>query len=269
MRCKTVTASAARPYAAVVRTFLILLVAAVAGIVCSLIATTIADPTHRLRPNLVGLIAAALTFISIQAVLSNNSPEPPPSSSDNSDLRAALESSAASPSQASTPTPSASASSSPRMATSLLDLPAVELNTNSTIDLDHASGTVQINRATYGRALVYECSLFCNGSSPQVREVSLGRAFSRFRAAAAVLDTKTGEYRIDITLDSAPPVTFTTSPGTTTPIDLDVTGAARMRIEMFSPGPLKNPMQAGADAAAGVNGGGLPGVALGDPLLLP
>jgi hypothetical protein len=42
-----------------------------------------------------------------------------------------------------------------------------------------------------------------------------------------------------------------------------------MRIRLYAPGKLKSPLQAGVDVAGGNNGGGLPGIGLGDPILLP
>jgi hypothetical protein len=170
--------------------------------------------------------------------------------------------------QESLPSTPPTAEPPPIMASSLLDLPSVSDDTNSSIDLDD-SGTIEIDGATYGRALIYECSLYCDGSSPQMREVTLGRKYARFTATAAVLDTSTGSYRIDVTLDGHPPKTFTTTPGKPARIDLSVAGISRMRIQMYAPGKLKSPLQAGVDAAGGGNGGGLPGIGLGDPLLLP
>ena len=257
-------------YALTVKVFLVFLVAAVVGIVVNMIS---AELTDRIRPGLAGLAGALVALGLLHVALSSQSTtpaddQPRPTTAAQRELQSALASRA-------TETPSTSQSeaasaSSPTsvMATSLLDLPEVEQDSNDTTDLD-IEGTIEINGKTYGRALVYECSLFCNGSSPQTRLVTLADRFSRLTADAAVLDTKDGDYRIDITLDSSAPVTYNVRPGKTTSIDLDVTGVSRMRIQMYAPGPLKNPLQAGADSAVGENGGGLPGVALGDPVLLP
>ena len=154
------------------------------------------------------------------------------------------------------------------MATSILDLPKVEEDINTDIDLKPLD-TTEINGTSYGRVLAHNCNLFCNGSSPQVLEVVLGGKYRTFTATAAVLDTSSGTYRIDVTMDSAPPVTFTTSPGKPTPMHLSVAGVSRLRIQMYSSGQLKSAVQAGADSAVGDNGGGLPGVGLGDPVVLP
>lgn len=154
------------------------------------------------------------------------------------------------------------------MATSLLDLPAVDQHVTKSIDLEQLD-TVLIDGTSYGQALAYSCSLFCNGTSPQILEVSLGRQFKKFTATAVVLDTSSGTYRIDITLDGQPPMSFATSPGSFTAIEVNVENVSRMRIQMYAAESLKGPLQAGSDTAAGENGGGLPGVALADPLLLP
>lgn len=70
-----------------------------------------------------------------------------------------------------------------------------------------------------------------------------------------------------VTLDNHTPRVFSVAPGQPASIDLNVAGASRMRVDLYAPGPLKNPIQAGADSAVGRNGGGRPGVALADPLL--
>lgn len=154
------------------------------------------------------------------------------------------------------------------MATSLLDLSAVQVDSNDDSDLSD-EGTTTIGGKDYGRALVYSCNTFCGGGSPQTRTVTLGGQYATFVAWAAVLDQADGTHRIDITLDSGTPHTYNVKPGKAQLIKLSVRGVYRMRIQMYAPGPLKGPLQAGADSAAGKNGGGLPGVALADPMLQP
>lgn len=254
-------------------TFFILVLAAIAAIVTGLITAAISDPQHRYRPYVAALVPLGLGLLGVQAYLANRPADPPvPAPSASAAGASAPDATAASDpmTEASSNTGSETPSADPQpvMATSLMDLPIVESNTNSSIDLD-AVGTIEIDGGTYGRALVYSCAYFCNGTSPQTQEVTLSRKFTLFTTTAAVLDTHSGEYRIDFTLDALPPRSFTTSPGNPTPIEIDVSDVSRMRIEMFSAGELKSPIQAGADTAIGENGGGLPGVALGDPLFLP
>lgn len=177
--------------------------------------------------------------------------------------------SAAGSSSSSTSSSSSSSSSPPPvMAASLLDLPTVAEDTNDAADLDEEEST-EVDGVMYARLLTYSCSLFCGGDSPQTREVALGRKFDSFEADFAVLDTATGRHRLDITLDGKRPKTYYAEPGEPAEIRVVVTGVSRMRIQFFSPGPLKSPLQAGADSAVGENGGGMPGSALADPLLLP
>lgn len=187
---------------------------------------------------------------------------------------ASLRSPASSPAESAPPPPDTSISvppdetGPPVMATSLLDLPAVQQDTNSTIDLDF-SGTTEINGRSYGRVLTYKCSLYCDGTSPQVLEVTLGRKFSTFTATYAVLDVASGKYRLDITTDASAPQTFYAEPGLPAAINIDVNGVSRMRVQMYASGELLSPIEAGVEIAGGNSGGGLPGVGLADPTLLP
>jgi len=252
-------------------TFFAAVAAVIAGAIAGLAAQVMSDRTHPLRPKLVGLVAFVLVFALVEAIAENQSepdrayqrdpgiPSGPPSTSTTKSSEAPVATATAR---------SAEPDASTVMATSLLDLPAVEVDTNRSIDLESAS-PIDIDGVSYGRALVYSCSLYCDGSSPQVREVTLGKRYTRFNATAAVLDTSSGRHRIDITLDGKPPQTFVTEPGKPIKINLDVTRVSRLRIELYAPGKLKSALQAGADAAVGENGGGLPGLGLADPLLLP
>ncbi|MGZ0153529.1 hypothetical protein ACXJJ3_41130 [Kribbella sp. WER1] len=243
-----------------------------AGVLVSIAASALGNHIFgkdRLRPAiLVGLVLGGGVFLIVQAVAQQHSQQPtasPPAKPSTPATSAPVKATSA-PTHRTVPPPT---KERPLVqATSLLALPRVAEDTNDDIDLDDA-GTTQIDGTTYGQALVYQCSDFCNGSSPQVREVTLGRKFKRFTATAVVLDSSNGSHRVDITLDGQAPRVYTVRPGHPEPIKLDVTGISRLRVQLYAPGPLKNPIQAGADSAAGRNGGGLPGVALGDPMLLP
>ncbi|WFE40830.1 hypothetical protein [Micromonospora sp. WMMD998] len=252
-------------------TFVAALAACAGGAIAGLIVDVMTDKSHPKGRRLVMLLAALVVFAGVQAVAQTHSPpeSDTPSQGAAPTTEPASTTPPATPTSAPTPTPAPPTTEpSPVMATSLLDLPAVDEDTSSSIDLDDP-GTLEIDGTTYGRALVYQCSLYCDGPSPQVREVTLGRKFSRFTATAAVLDTSTGRHRIDITLDGHPPKTFAVAPGSPASINVSVAGVSRLRIQLYAPGKLKSPLQAGADAAGGNNGGGLPGIALGDPTLLP
>jgi hypothetical protein len=255
-------------------TFIAVVAGILAGPFAGVVVQAMTDRSHPLRNKravLAGFAVSVLVFAVVQVFAQNLSQ---PSRADRRD--AGTPSGPPSTSTTSSDAPVSTApttrSAEPErptvMATSLLDLPAVEVDTNRSIDLEPAS-PIDIDGVSYGRALVYSCSLYCDGSSPQVREVTLGRRYTRFNATAAVLDTSSGRHRIDITLDGKSPRTFITEPGKSVKISLDVSRVSRMRIELYAPGELKNPLQAGADAAVGENGGGLPGVGLADPVLQP
>lgn len=154
------------------------------------------------------------------------------------------------------------------MATSLLDLPQVGQAVNARIDLSEFDA-MEINGESFGRVLAYTCSTYCDGESPQVIEVTLGRKYTYFTAKAAVLDTSNGDYRIDVMLDGASPLTFAASPGIEAEIKLVVSGVSRLKIAMFASDEIMNPLLCGANTAVGKSCGELPGVALGDPMLTP
>ncbi|MFF0234408.1 hypothetical protein [Micromonospora sp. NPDC005254] len=252
-------------------TFVAAIAAFAGGAIAGVIADAVVDKAHRMRRYVAALIVALVVFGGIQAVAQLRSqPDAgtPPQDAGRAIPRGSTTPPASATSTQATPSTPATTEPPPVMATSLLDLPAVDEDTNSSIDLDEP-GTVEINGTTYGHALIYQCSLYCDGSSPQVREVTLGKKFSRFRTTAAVLDTSTGKYRIDITLDRHPPKTYTITPGNPASINISVAGISRLRIQLYAPGKLKSPLQAGVDVAGGNNGGGLSGIGLGDPILLP
>lgn len=258
-------------------TLLAVVAAVVAGAFAGLVADATADKKHPARKYIPMLVIGVLAFAIIQTVAQKNdgdSQAKPTNSAPSQNPTPSVDQTQQAPQTtpppaASTPSPTSTSPQPPVIqATSLLKLPAVNEDTNDDIDL-REEGTIDVDGATYGRALLYRCSLYCNGSSPQIREVTLGRRFQRFTTTAAVLDTSTGRHRIDITLDSQAPKTFTVSPGHSRKIALNVSGISRMRIELYAPGELKSPIQAGADSTVGRNGGGLPGVGLGDPMLLP
>lgn len=261
-------------------------VALVVGVLASFLASKLSEGNHPVGTVLAGLVTALVVFGGLQIwaeqasdtteivsdVSANDSIAEPVATPESAatDVQASSESEPdATPSD--TPTDREPSDSPPTpvvMSTSILDLTAVEQDVNDSIDLSELE-TTQIDGASYGRVLAYECSLYCDGTSPQVLEVALGRQFSVFSAKAVVFDSSTGEYRVDVTRDSLKPETYEISPGNPALIGLDVTGISRLRIEMFGSGELKSPLQAGADSAVGDNGGGLPGVALGDPTVLP
>ena len=242
-----------------------LVVAALCGVIAAVLAgvvtQAVVEPSHPVRRFLIIAVVGAFTATAVAIIATNlvNSSSTPPI--------------AESPAQNS---PASSVSAQPTavpdtkepMATSLLDLNYVEEDTNRDIDLDEED-SISIGGSTYGRVLTYSCSLYCNGDSPQTRTFVLGGQYSTFTADLAVLDSAAGTYRVDITLDSSSPQTFTVEAGVPAKLSLPVGGVQRMRIQMYAPGELKSPVQAGADTTQGENGGGLPGIGLADPLLLP
>jgi len=213
--------------------------------------------------------AGAVLILIALAMVQGDQPD---ASSAGSDASSPSSTTVMTPDQESTPSsPVATTSETdqpPVQATSLLDLPVVAEDTNDSIDLDALEST-EVDGTTYGQLLAYQCSLYCDGGSPQVREVTLGRKFATFEATFAVLDTATGRHRLDITLDSRRPKSYFAEPGKPASVVVSVNDVSRMRLQLYSPGPLKSPLAAGADAAVGGNGGGLPGAALCDPIVLP
>lgn len=151
----------------------------------------------------------------------------------------------------------------------LSDLPQVDNSDGSNSSIDLRFEGLTVNGNDYANSLTYRCSLFCNGTSPQTWEVSLGKKYSLFTARAAVADTAGGEktttkFEVDVDGEAH---SYTARVGRSVPIKLDVRGALRLRIRIFAPTDLKSPIQAGADAAAG-KGSQMPNAGLTTPQLL-
>lgn len=171
----------------------------------------------------------------------------------------------ASTTRATTSTGTATTSSSATVSTALLsDLPRAGEPSS-----DLRFQDVDIDGQHYENSLRYSCELFCNGPSPAAYDVDLGRRFSRFTAVAGVVDTAASgsadkfEIDVDGVLKS-----WTASIGHPQNIDIDVRNALRLTIRIYPPATLKSPLQAGADAAGGVQSA-LPDAALGHPVLIP
>ncbi|WP_328997930.1 NPCBM/NEW2 domain-containing protein [Kribbella sp. NBC_00709] len=151
----------------------------------------------------------------------------------------------------------------------LSDLPQVDNSdgVNSSIDLRFEGLTV--NGDDFANSLTYRCSLYCNGSSPQTWEVSLGKKYRQFTALAAVADTAGGEktttkFEVDVDGEAH---SYTARVGKPAPIKLDVRGALRLRIRIFAPADLRSPIRAGADSTQG-KGSQMPNAGLTTPQLL-
>lgn len=254
-------------------TFVGLTLAAIASAVFGVVANVVSDNRHPLyrRNGVIGagvfgglallVLAAAATTPMTSGTGSSDSAAGPEQSQQ---ARVAL-GSAAAPSETA---PLAGETTPTVMEQSVLDLPKVNVDTTDDIDLQELS-SASIDGTTYGRALAYECNLFCNGTSPQTRTFILGRQYTSFSTTAVVLDSAEGTYRIDITCDQQAPRTYEVSAGERKKITLDVAGVDRLRVQLYAAGPLKSAVQSGADSTQGENGGGLPGVALGDPEVQP
>jgi hypothetical protein len=158
--------------------------------------------------------------------------------------------------------------SSPSMTTSFLsEFTEVDSDTNDHIDLKFDS--VEINGTYYGDSLIYSCKMYCNGSAPQTYEVSLGRKYSKFKAMAGIMDSSSGPTKIEIESDGHFLQRIITETGKPKQVNVNVKNLLHLKIKLYAPQRLKSPLEAGADAAGGNNGGELPGVALGDPRLIP
>lgn len=153
-----------------------------------------------------------------------------------------------------------SPSTQPVTATSLLDLTWARESTESSIDIDFR-GPISIDGTTHEEALVFDCNIWCNGTSPQVYEVTLGRRFKTFTATAAVLDEYNGAHSFQVRLDQREPQSFTTSPGDAVPINLNVEGVTRLRVEFHR--------TAAQEATIATHEGIYMGMALASPMVLP
>lgn len=166
----------------------------------------------------------------------------------------------------STPTPSPPPSSPPPTTTppvpptSLLKLTWARESTDSTSDIEFR-GPISIDGTPHDEALVFDCNIWCNGTSPQVYEVTLGRNFKTFTATAAVLDEYNGPHRFQIRLDQREPLSYTTSPANAVPIKLDVTGVTRIRVEFYR--------TAEQEAVIASHKGIYMGMALASPMVFP
>ncbi|SMD27370.1 NPCBM/NEW2 domain-containing protein [Kibdelosporangium aridum] len=146
----------------------------------------------------------------------------------------------------------------------LADLPRV--NGNNDIDIDVTD--VQINGLSYPNSLHYNCSLYCDGTSPATYGVVLGRKYTRLQATVGVVDSgPNNPVRFEIDLDGKVH-TYTAQLGKPADVNLDVTGALQAKVRIYAPAPLKSPLAAGVDAAGGKSSV-LPNAALGHPVLLP
>ena len=151
---------------------------------------------------------------------------------------------------------------------SLLDMNYVEQDINKYADLDVVYN-LKINGNTFEQALTYSCKYFCKGSSPQIREFVIGRKYSLLKAQLLVMDSSSDTHVVRIKTDNNEWIEYFVEPGNPVDVNVDIKDVARLTIEFNAPNKLKSPIEEGVDLAAGNGGGGFPGIALVNPILIP
>ncbi|MET8998208.1 SEFIR domain-containing protein [Amycolatopsis sp. Hca4] len=120
----------------------------------------------------------------------------------------------------------------------------------------------------------YEQSIVLRPTSPPAPgpgyvELDLGGNYRRFTTVAGVLDDAADPFqvgRVRVVLDGTPRSEHDVSAGKPAVIDLDVTGARVLRVEMSRPGTPASPLRSGAWVTTPRNGRP-PELALGDPTM--
>ncbi|WP_370949038.1 SEFIR domain-containing protein [Amycolatopsis sp. cg5] len=121
-------------------------------------------------------------------------------------------------------------------------------------------GAASVNGVRYEDSIVFRPKK--TGTDPLgFVEIELGVAYRRLTAVAGVLDDAAEPFQVGhfrICLDGVPRPEITVALGKSASIDLDVTGALKLRLEMYRPGPF------GDRGPAATR---LPELAWGDPTL--
>jgi len=120
----------------------------------------------------------------------------------------------------------------------------------------------------------YEQSIVLRPSSPSATgpgfvELDLGGNYRRFTTVAGVLDDAADPFqvgRVRVVLDGTPRSEHDVSAGKPAAIDLDVTGARLLRLEMTRPGVAASPFGSAAVVVTR-RGGRPPELGLGDPMM--
>jgi hypothetical protein len=120
----------------------------------------------------------------------------------------------------------------------------------------------------------YEQSIVLRPASPSATgpgfvELDLGGSYRRFTTVAGVLDDAADPFqvgRVRVVLDGTPRSEHDVSAGKPAAIDLDVTGARLLRLEMSRPGAPASPFGSAVVVVAR-RGGRPPELGLGDPAL--
>jgi hypothetical protein len=141
------------------------------------------------------------------------------------------------------------------------------VNTGSDVEL----GPAELGKRQHTRSVVHHCSGFCH-ESEGVIEYNLGGKYSWFQATVGVDNNAQDGQQVgtfEVWVDGervGEPVT--TRLGQPKQIRVSVADGFRLRLVSKRPDTESNPIQAGANAAAGVSNG-LPHLAWGDPKLIP
>lgn len=151
---------------------------------------------------------------------------------------------------------------------SLLSMNYVEQDVNKYVDLEVVNN-IEINGNVFEQALTYYCKYFCSGTSPQIREFVIGRKYSMLKAQLLVMDTSSETHVVRIKTDNNEWIEYVVEPGVPIDVNVDIKDVARLTIEFNAPNELKSALSEGAGLAGGNSGGGFPGIALVNPILIP
>ncbi|MGQ0837801.1 SEFIR domain-containing protein [Actinokineospora sp.] len=133
---------------------------------------------------------------------------------------------------------------------------------------DVRSGSARIDGVHYGDSIVLRPTLFTAGARGFV-EVDLGRAYRRMTSVVGVLDDAAEAFQVGhfrVYLDGSPQPESRAALGKPGTVEVDVTGALRLRLEMYRPGVVASPLLSGVLAAGGQSSR-LPELAWGNPTL--
>jgi hypothetical protein len=130
------------------------------------------------------------------------------------------------------------------------------------------SGTASIDGVPYENSIVLRPTSAA-ATGPGFVELDLDGGYQRFTTVAGVLDDATDPFqvgRVRVVLDGRPRAEHDVAAGKPARIDLDVTGARRLRLEMSRPGAPASPFGSAAVVVTR-RGGRPPELALGDPTM--
>jgi hypothetical protein len=133
---------------------------------------------------------------------------------------------------------------------------------------DIRADSARIDGVLYVDSIVLRPSLFTADPRGFV-EVDLGRSYRRLTSVVGVLDDATEAFQVGhfrVYLDGSPQQETEAALGKPARVEVDVTGALRLRLEMHRPGAVASPLLSGVLMAGG-RSSRLPELAWGNPTL--